>query len=601
MSLSQTDVSFLSGIPFDNSYSHTRWFESASEQQSYFKSFEKFVRTSNNFQKITGKMYIDLKENVENVNQCNYLMFKNSKYSNKWFYCFITNVESKTINNTRVYFEVDVIQTWRFNVSFKRSFIVREHENILGNYNFLPESIALGNEYDTIKQYDVKPYPFYFLVICVKQRFDLDHESALFDGSYYNSPNSLSYYYIPVPYPIEGSGPMPIYKLQLGENDWYKCTVDNVKKLFHELYTNKEAVNNIVSMYVTDYLPIEIEKVSSFEYVPSASFRAIINASENVTIFCIADRTNFNHKLNINVGNVFTDINESAPKLRYYPFTVIELTDSRGNAINIKPEGLKKTNGQMVLSLLGSIHFYNQVSYSIDGYNTMLDSTRSMLLANGIINNDPQDLAVLDDRTTAYLQGAKNSLEAKKQTWESTMNYQKTSSAISGSASVAKIGANAFMKNPNPNTYINDGENIAQSALNYNQSGADYENKVNEQNAMIEDIGNMPPNLVKQGSNANMSAGNGLLGCRLTIKRVKPEYLDRARDYFHVFGYKSNNFKIPNLHTRRHWNYIQTTMINIQCEFYNDDILRMKSIFDNGITLWHDNDMYNYDRVNEVI
>lgn len=597
--LSQTDVSFLTGVPFDNSYAHTRWFESKSEQYSYFKSFEKYKRTFNNFQKINGKYYIDVSQQVEDLMDCNYLMFKNSKYSNKWFYCFITNVTHIQRNLTRVHFEVDVIQTWCFDITFKPSFIAREHETQSNNWNVVPEGIGIGNEYEIVKQYDVKPLPFYFMAVCVKERFDLDYESQLYDGTFYGSPNTLSYYFIPVPYSIVGEGPLPSYRIKWGDN-FYEVDINNVRKLFHELRNNEKAPKNIVSIFVTDFLPFNINLIagSSRDYTIDGVFHTYLG-SDNIEVFCLAESTSLNATLEKNVGNVFADINESASKLRFYPYTLIEMSDGRGNVVNFKPEGLKSTNGNIGLTFLSSIYFSNWVAYAMKGYNGA--KTRAELLGNALINSDPQDIAVLDDRTTAYLQGAKNSLEAQKRTWQTDLKYQKISNTIRGTSSLANIGANAAMKNTNPSAYIDDVANVAQSYTNYMKAGEDYQNRVNEQNAMLEDIDNQPPNLIKQGSNGNAGAGNGLLGVRITIKRPRKDYLDKARYYFHVFGYKSNAFKVPNLHTRRYFNYVQTTMCNIQCKFYNDDILRIKSIFDSGITLWHTNDMYNYDVVNEEV
>ena len=86
-----------------------------------------------------------------------------------------------------------------------------------------------------------------------------------------------------------------------------------------------------------------------------------------------------------------------------------------------------------------------------------------------------------------------------------------------------------------------------------------------------------------------------MYGVRVKIKRVQPQYLERARSYMHMFGTKTNHLKTPNLRTRTHFNYVQTTMLNVQSSFYNDDIQRFKQIFDSGITLWHTNDIYNYD------
>lgn len=599
--LSHTNVSFLTGVPFDNSYAHTRWFQSKSQQYSYFKRFEKFVRTFNNFQKINGRYFIDLKANVEDTMDLNYLMFKNSQYSNKWFYCFITNVQSLNKNVTRIYFEVDVIQTWRFDISFKKSFIAREHENQSNNWNVLPEGIGVGNEYEIISEYNVKPLPFYFMVVCVKERFDIDYESQLYDGTFHGSPNTLSYYFIPVPYSIEGAGPLPPYRIRWDGSNWHNVDIANVRRLFHELRGNDKAPKNIVSIFITDFLPFDFKLVdgSTFDYTIDGAFYTHI--SKDVGVFCLAENINLNKTLDKYVGNVFSDINESASKLRYYPYTVIEMSDGRGNVVNYKPEGLKVVNGNINLTFLGSIYFTNWVAYAMQGYNKNSKLTRGDLLANALINSDPQDIAVLDDKTTAYLQGAKNSLEAQKNTWGTDLKYQKISNTIRGATSVANIGANAAMKNPNPTSYIDDVGNTTQSFTNYMKAGEDYQNKVAEQNAMLEDIGNQPPSMIKQGSNGNASAGNDLLGVRITIKRVREDYLQKARWYFHVFGYKSNAFKVPNLYTRQYFNYIQTTMCNVQCNFYNEDILRIKSIFDSGITLWHTDDMYNYDVVNGVI
>ena len=600
--LSFTNVSFLTGVPFDNSYAHTRWFQSKSEQYSYFKRFEKFVRTFNNFQKINGRYFIDLKANVEDTMDLNYLMFKNTQYSNKWFYCFITNVQSLNKSVTRIYFEVDVIQTWRFDISFKKSFIAREHENQSNNWNVLPEGIGVGNEYEIIKQYNVKPLPFYFMVVCVKERFDVDYQSESYDGTFYGSPNTLSYYFIPVPYSIEGEGALPTYRMRFaGGSEWHNASIDNVRGLFKELRVNEKAPKNIVSIFITDFLPFDFKLIegTTFDYTVDGVLYTHI--SNDVGVFCLDENDYLNKTLDKYVGNVFADINESVSKLRYYPYTVIEMSDGRGNVVNFKPEGLKSINGNISLTFLGAIYFTNWVAYAMQGYNKNSGLTRGDLLANALINSDPQDIAVLDDRTTAYLQGAKNSLEAQKNTWGTDLKYQRISNTIRGVTSVGNIAANAAMKNPLPTAYIDDVGNAAQAFTNYMKAGEDYQNKVAEQNAMLEDIGNQPPSMVKQGSNGNASAGNGLLGVRITIKRVREDYLEKARWYFHVFGYKSNDFKVPNIHTRQYFNYIQTTMCNIQCNFYNEDILRIKSIFDSGITLWHTDDLYNYDVENGVI
>ena len=68
-----------------------------------------------------------------------------------------------------------------------------------------------------------------------------------------------------------------------------------------------------------------------------------------------------------------------------------------------------------------------------------------------------------------------------------------------------------------------------------------------------------------------------------------------------MFGYKTNEVKVPNFHTRRYWNYVQTANCVITGNFNNEDLTELRAIFDNGITLWHTDDVGNYSLNNEVI
>lgn len=163
-------VRFIQGVPFDNNYAHTRWFTTRTEQFNYFNSFPKIERVQNNFQKSTGRMAIDVSEHVETMMKYDYLMYKNNDYGNKWFYAFILNVEYLDARTTRVYFEIDPIQTYMFDVDIKQSYVVREHETATDN--IYPEGLQVGSEYETVHTWDIRPYPFYFMVIVTKQRID---------------------------------------------------------------------------------------------------------------------------------------------------------------------------------------------------------------------------------------------------------------------------------------------------------------------------------------------------------------------------------------------------------------------------------------------
>jgi hypothetical protein len=71
---------------------------------------------------------------------------------------------------------------------------------------------------------------------------------------------------------------------------------------------------------------------------------------------------------------------------------------------------------------------------------------------------------------------------------------------------------------------------------------------------------------------------------------IKKEYAIRIDKFFDLYGYKVNTVKVPNMSNRPYWNYIKTIDINIKGDIPQRDMNKLKSLFDNGITLWHDGD-----------
>ena len=68
--------------------------------------------------------------------------------------------------------------------------------------------------------------------------------------------------------------------------------------------------------------------------------------------------------------------------------------------------------------------------------------------------------------------------------------------------------------------------------------------------------------------------------------------------YFKMFGYKINTVKIPDLNSREDFNYIKTIACNIVADIPQQYLLILKSIFDKGVTIWHNDNMYDYTQEN---
>jgi len=134
----------LCAAPLENDYKHTIYFTSASTQETYFKS--KKVYSDTGFSYIRKESRLRYPRDVDDLRRhVNYIMYKNTSHSNKWYYAFITKMEYANDGQTWIYFETDVIQTWMFDYIVKPSFIEREHvdSDEIGEHT-IPEGLELG-------------------------------------------------------------------------------------------------------------------------------------------------------------------------------------------------------------------------------------------------------------------------------------------------------------------------------------------------------------------------------------------------------------------------------------------------------------------------
>lgn len=124
-------VYLLHGVPLDRSYEHTIWWQSAFDQQQWFAGKcapnAAFGRLS----------YVRQTEGVIRVEQiadalydCNYMMFRNTAYGDKWFYAFITKVVYVNDNCTEIQFSIDHMQSWFFEHQLRPCMVEREHATV---------------------------------------------------------------------------------------------------------------------------------------------------------------------------------------------------------------------------------------------------------------------------------------------------------------------------------------------------------------------------------------------------------------------------------------------------------------------------------------
>lgn len=93
----------------------------------------------------------------------------------------------------------------------------------------------------------------------------------------------------------------------------------------------------------------------------------------------------------------------------------------------------------------------------------------------------------------------------------------------------------------------------------------------------------------------------GRIGFEFKTYNITAEYARVIDNFFEQFGYKVNRLGVPNTKSRRYWNYIQTISCCIVGAMPVDHLSRIKDIYDNGVTFWHDSDVGNYNRSNDIL
>lgn len=113
--------------------------------------------------------------------------------------------------------------------------------------------------------------------------------------------------------------------------------------------------------------------------------------------------------------------------------------------------------------------------------------------------------------------------------------------------------------------------------------------------------------LVPRSSCGNTNGGDintgGNSNCFYFYKKcIRAEYAKIIDDYFTMYGYKVNSVKIPNINSRQNWNFIKTVNCNITGSIPQQDMQKIKNMFNNGVTIWHNpSTMLEYNHPNPIV
>lgn len=627
----QTEVHLLTNVPFNLTYNNVMDFNTPTEQITYFLNKTKYVFDKLTYQRVTSST-IKLDINYNDLLDVNYLIFKNDSVKNKWFFAFITDYEFISESTTKITYQLDVFQTYLFDYEFQSSYVEREHTKRFNSdgtpvINTLDEGLAYGSDYTTcmVKQYEQLEGIIWAIIVSKVDLRAIPNKS--YGGSNVsNIPTPLYYYGVPISANGNNIGNFTINGTQ----------VSVIQDIWNLFTTNSDFVGSIVSMYYTSFIPFVVEKESDVAI-------KIDTRAGTLTQFAGLTVLRFTGlKWGTLSPTIFENIYEQFPKyeeskLYMYPYSLIEITNFKGETFTLKMENMTQifTSGNkldlLILSSLGVSPKTAIIPKFYLGNTNFADDNLDVInsLDYGIIDNDVSDIPIVDDYTASYIQANKNSIATTNKyaldnarrgvTQNNATNrlnnaiidrqqdYRETDAGVSAISSILQGNIGGAVSSGYNLVKATDMAEASRASMNLNNQFANENLKINAEQAIgltqakLEDINNIPPTVSNMGNNSLFSYGNNYRGVYVVCKTIRSEYAEQLTNYFKMFGYKVNKLEIPNTKSRKYYNYIKTVDANIVGNIPNNYLNTLKGIFDHGLTIWHTDDIGNYNLNNEEV
>lgn len=549
---------YLLAAPLEKDYVHTLYFGSAADQQSYFQSKIKKSYTDFSYQRKDG--VIRVPEHIDDLIAagCNYVMYQNAAYSNRWFYAFIEDMEYINDGRTDVKIRTDCIQTWMFDITVKPSFVEREHaaSDEIGEHT-VPEGLELG-EYTanlhTKADYGGDIIEDSVIVVGVTKEPDGSNvEGMFYDGIY----SGVRYY------------GFTNNKIANGELNTFLSNYD------------KDGIGeSVVCMFMA---PKQLAKPKD-GYVLTGS-----NLISWTYINYSGEPLEGLENLYKTIGMTMHTIDGYVPrnaKLSTFPFRYLLVANNAGASVPFKYERFYRIDNGVRTNL--------PPEFIIEGVLTPGCSVRMVPLHyNGVDRNDDEGINL----------GKYPILNWTSDVYTNWLTQNGVNIALNVGTGLSQIGGGALTA---ANTAIVAGlAGLAATPAVAVAAGAAVVGGVSK-------IINTLSQIHQQSFSAPQAKGNLNAGDVVTASdqndfhfydmTIKAEYAKIIDEFFDMYGYKCNRVKIPEkAHRAAYW-YTKTIDANITGNIPQDDLQVIKDCYNRGITFWRNTTHFkNYSVSNGII
>lgn len=575
----------LCSVPFSDYTNVLSFGTDDTKRYNYFSGKTVYNLTPDaGYSYVKGTGAIRVNKNKESLYNINYMIYRNTNFSgSKWFYAFVLSIEYINANCTEIRFAIDVWQTWESALNFHESFIVRQHipksQDTIGA-NLQPEGFTdLRYVEEKAQRYDLGELGLMFIVACVTYwdgtNFIKQCKTKSIDGIY------SGLYYV------------PFYSSD--------SLVSFVNKY---LVAEAEHSKEIIAIYTVSKDFIGKNNVNFREGIP-LGYNPNSDSTDSYTWHSLSyhDGTNKLTKIDIqpDPGAPSQYITPNNKKLLTFPFTKIVLTNNNGSSVTYRQEFFddidEYTTGDLMSFVIKATPLLPSCTICYP-YNYRLgDQTEGL-----IINGYPQ-CSWVSDTYQQWLALNQNTLKYQQLTPiinAGVNNFNNMISSITGGA-----GAYALAGTQMDNARTTQGQfNVLGNVIGNRIAsiGTQLNNTVNNIVSTGEQIWNfyakkadmeLQPNQSNGSYNSsNIQLAMDKLCFTICYYRLSYEQFKQIDNYFDKFGYAINDFKQVKYNNRSNFDYIETSQVLIEGDVPEDDMNTIKSIFNNGVRIWHKPDTF---------
>ena len=483
------------------------------------------VVSANNYSFIRERGSIKVNFSYAQCVVCNYMIYQNPTYANKYFCAFVDSIEYINDATVEIFFTIDLWQTWFSDMVFHSVYVEREH--ISGDYrgaNVIPEPINPSQMIvDEVHRLDLNNY---CIIVAYTTTKTEDSPSCYMAGEMVSGAKIKKFNTRSLDY-ISGN--------------W----IPDLSDFYDFIESFQGDYESIVSIFIYPSLLVDIHDSS-------------------------ADNTQYGEvkyiELNVPLVNMLQNYTPKNQKCFTYPY--MQLMADNGEAYNIYKPELFLQNSAVVPAISG---------YTFRAYGCAMPTAEIDLFpmyyngfngGNGVgetgdlLLNRTEKLPMNQFPQIAFPIDTYKSWIAQAQ---STALYGILGGMLTGGLGGAMGGS-------------------AEAGL-VGSASAGMSGVINE--LLTENRMKEASNKWSGSQGGSIDLAMDILEFDIKVLCPPKEELKVIDDYFSMFGYATKRVKIPNISTRQNWNYIKVKGQFATGNAPAEAISLINDIANRGVTIWH--------------